>query len=165
MALSLSPITKSLAKAPFDCGYEELNQYLRHYAFKNDQLSIGKTFIALNQNQEVTGYLTLSSAHILAEHLPDDRRSKLPRYPIPAFRIGKLAVDRRFQSSGVGRWLLTQAFLKAVVVSENVGVYAVLVDAIDDKAKSFYLKYGFIAFESHPLTLFLPLDTIKAAMV
>jgi hypothetical protein len=62
------------------------------------------------------------------------------------------------------RWLLTQALKKAVEVSASVGLYAVLVDAIDEKAKSFYIKYGFVSFNFHPLTLFLPLATIKAAI-
>jgi GNAT superfamily N-acetyltransferase len=150
---------------PFDCGYPELNQYLRQYALKNDQLSIGKTFIALNEAQEVAGYLTISTAQIAADNLPDSVRAGLPRYPVPAFRIGKLAVDRRFQGSGAGRWILTQALQKSVEVSNSVGLFAVLVDAIDETAKGFYLKYGFIPFEAHPLTLFLPLATIKSAML
>ena len=163
MNFVLVPVNKALTKMPFDCGYPELNQYLRQYALKNDQLSIGKTFIAITEDHEVAGYLTISTAQVAADTLPDDVRAKLPRYPVPAFRIGKLAVDRRFQGSGTGRWILTQAFLKAVEVSNSVGVFAVLVDAIDEKAKGFYLKYGFIPFEAHPLTLFLPLATIKAA--
>lgn len=164
MILSLVPVTKAVTKASFDCGHPELNQYFRHYAYKNDQLSIGKTFVAITETQEVAGYVTLSTAQIVAESLPDELKEKLPRYPVPAFRIGKLAVDLRFQAAGVGRWMLTQAFQKAVAVSQNVGLFAVVVDAIDDKAKRFYLKYGFTPFEGHPLTLFLPLVTIKAAM-
>ncbi len=161
--MTLVPVNKLLVKAPFDCGYPELNQYLRHYAFKNDQLSIGKTFIALTKAEEIVGYFTLSTAQIVTESLPDELRIKLPRYPVPAFRIGKLAVDRRFQGSGAGRWMLTHALQKALEVSRNVGLFAVLVDAIDEKAKQFYLKYGFIPFTGQPLTLFLPLATIKAA--
>lgn len=164
MTLSLVPVTKSLSKAPFDCGYPELNQYLRYYALKNDRLSIGKTFVAVTETNQTAGYLTVSTAQIVAESLPDELKALLPRYPVPAFRIGKLAVDLQFQGSGVGRWLLTQAFQKAVDVSHQVGLFAVLVDAIDEKAKAFYLKYGFIPFEGYPLTLFLPLATIKAAM-
>jgi len=162
--LSLVPISKTLAKAPFDCGYPELNQYFRHYAFKNDQLSIGRTLVALAETDQVVGYMTISTAQIAAESLPEELRATLPRYPIPAFRIGKLAVDLRFQGTGVGRWLLTQALKKAVEVSINVGLFTVLVDAIDEQAKSFYVKYGFIPFEGHPLTLFLPISTIKAAI-
>ena len=162
--LSLVPVTKPLSKAAFDCGYPELNQYFRLYAYKNDQLSIGKTFVAITEAGQVAGYMTISTAQIAAGSFPEELRAKLPRYPVPAFRIGKLAIDLRFQGSGSGRWLLTQALKKAVDVSASVGLYTVLVDAIDDKAKSFYVKYGFIPFEGHPLTLFLPLATIKAAI-
>jgi GNAT superfamily N-acetyltransferase len=164
LSLSLVPIIKSLSKSSFDCGYPELNEYLRHYALKNDQLSIGKTFVALSDSEQVAGYLTISTAQISAQSLPETFRMKLPRYPVPAFRIGKLAVDLRFQGTGTGRWILTQALQKAVEVSQTVGLFAVLVDAIDEKAKGFYLKYGFIPFEGQPLTLFLPLATIKAAI-
>jgi len=162
--LSLVLVTKSLTKARFDCGNLELNQYFRLYAHKNDQLSIGKTFVAITETDHVAGYMTISTAQIAAESLPDELRGKLPRYPVPAFRIGRLAVDLRFQGAGSGRWLLSQALNKAVEVSSSVGLFAVLVDAIDEKAKSFYVKYGFIPFESRPLTLFLPLATIKAAI-
>lgn len=165
MTLALVPITKALSKCPFDCGYSELNQYLRYYALKYDALSIGKTLAAVNESQELVGYLTISTAQIAAETLPEDLCSRLPRYPVPAFRIGKLAVDQRFKGTGAGRWILTQAFHKAVEISQSVGLYAILVDAIDDTAKGFYVKYGFVPFQDHPLTLFLPLATIKSAML
>ena len=164
MNLSLVAVSRTIAKVPFDCGYSELNEYLRRYAVKNDRLSIGKSFLALTDKGELAGYFTVSTAQIAADALPEETRSKLPRYPVPAFRIGKLAVDRDFQGKGVGRWLLTQALLKAVEVSHSAAVFAVLVDAIDEKAKAFYLKYGFIPFEKRPLTLFLPLATIEEAI-
>ncbi len=163
MNCSLVTVNKLLAKAPFNCGYPELNQYLRQYAVKNDQLAIGKTFVALSETKEIVGYFTVSTAQIAAETLPDVLKAKLPRYPVPAFRIGKLAVDLRFQGYKVGRWLLTKALEKALEVSQSVGLYAILVDAIDEKAKSFYVKYGFVPLTEYPLTLFLPLATIKAA--
>lgn len=164
MNLSLVAVTRSLAKSSFDCGYPQLNEFLRRYAVKNDKLSIGKTFLALTDDHKLAGYFTVSTAQIAAESLPEQTRAKLPRYPVPAFRIGKLAVDHRFQGAGVGRWLLTQAFYKAVEVSQNAAVFAVLVDAIDEKAEAFYLKYGFTPFDEHPRTLFLPIATIKEAM-
>ena len=164
MTLNLVPVTRSLSKAPFDCGYPELNQYLRQYSLKNDRLSIGKTFVAITETSRVAGYVTISTAQIAAESLPDELKASLPRYPVPALRIGKLAVGLEFQGVGVGKWLLGEALRKAVDVSRHVGLYAVLVDAIDEKAKSFYVKYGFIPFEGYPLSLFLPLATVKAAM-
>ncbi|MDA8426991.1 MAG: GNAT family N-acetyltransferase [Treponema sp.] len=163
MKLSLVPVSKELQKAPFDCGYPVLNDYLRLYALKNDRLSIGKTFVAVDEGEGVVGYMTLSSAQVEARSLPEAMRAKLPRYPVPAFRIGKLAVDTKFQGQGVGAWLLRQALEKALVVSTEVGLYAVIVDAIDEKAKGFYQKYGFTAFAGYPLMLFLPLATIAKA--
>jgi GNAT superfamily N-acetyltransferase len=164
MTLSLVPISKSIQKLPFDCGYAILNDYFHLYAYKNDQLAIGKTFIAMTDDKIVAGYNTLSIAQIEAASLPDTMRSNLPRYPVPAFRIGKLAVDRRCQGSGVGAWLLRAAFEKAISISASVGLYAVLVDAIDEKAKGFYSRFGFIPFVEHPLRLFLPLATIASAI-
>ena len=83
-------------------------------------------------------------------------RAKLPRYSVPACRIAKLAIDTRFQGAGACSWLLRQALEKALSVSAEVGLYAVIVDAIDEKAKGFYLKYGFKAFSEYPLMMFLP---------
>jgi len=164
MQFELVPISRALSKAPLDCGNPSLNEFLRLYALKNDKLSIGKTFIGLVDEEYVGGYLTVSTAQITTEDLPEEVRKKLPRYPVPAFRIGRLAVDKKYQGVGIGYRLLKQALLKAVEVSEEVGLYAVLVDAIDEKAKAFYEKYGFIAFDEKPLKLFLPIVTIKAAM-
>lgn len=107
--------------------------------------------------------MTFSNAQIEATNLPESITRKLPRYPVPAFRIGKLAVDSRFQGMGVGSWLLKMALQRALDVSASVGIFAVLVDAIDDKAKDFYLRYGFIPMDDHPLTLYLPLATIRQA--
>jgi predicted N-acetyltransferase YhbS len=163
--LSLVPISKGLQKAPFDCGYSDLNTYFKHYALKNDELSIGKTFVAIDDSGVVTGYITLSNAQIEANALPEAQRKKLPRYPIPAFRIGKLVVDIRFQGKGIGSWLLRMALKKALDVSASVGIYAILVDAIDESAKNFYLKYGFIPLLEHPLSLFLPLPTVQKATI
>ena len=163
MKLSLVPVSKALQKAPFDCGYPVLNEYLRLYALKNDSLSIGKTFVAVDEDESVVGYMTLASAQLETRSLPEAMRVRLPRYPVPAFRIGKLAVATKLQGQGVGAWLLRQALEKALLVSTEVGLYAVIVDVIDEKAKGFYQKYGFTAFAEYPLTLFLPLATIAKA--
>ena len=163
MILTLCPITKELSRLAFDCGHPQLNQFLRHYAYKNDQLSIGKTFLALSDSHQLAGYLCLSSAQIGAESLPQDQRKFLPRYPVPALRISKLAVDLSYQKKGVGSYLLKQALQKTLQISQNVGIYAVLVDAIDPRAQSFYIKYGFIPFHHNPLCLFLPIKTIEEA--
>lgn len=164
LQFELVPVTKALSKAPFDCGHPSLNDFLRLYAVKNEKMSIGKTLIGLVDGEYVGAYLTISTAQIMAQELPEEIRKKLPRYPVPAFRIGRLAVDKQYQGFGLGRRVLKYALLRAAEISEEVGIYAVVVDAIDDRAKAFYEKYGFIAFEENPLTLFLPIATIRAAI-
>ena len=160
--LSLLPLSALPKIKDFDCGDESLNTYLTRYAKKNDRLSISRTFVA-GIEKAVVGYISLSNAQISAESLPDDVRGKLPRYPVPALRIGRLAVDAKLHGSGIGSWLLKQAFIKALQIAESAGIFAVIVDAIDEKAKQFYLKYGFIPLPTMPLTLFIPLQTIKMA--
>jgi|GEM_PF-6754042 len=83
MTLTLVSLTKALSKAAFDCGYPELNQFLRHNALKNGELSIGKTYVAVNEVDQLVGYVPISAAQIAAEALPEDIRSRLPAILFP----------------------------------------------------------------------------------
>jgi predicted N-acetyltransferase YhbS len=130
------------------------------YARKNDTARIGKTVVALDEAGRIAGYITLSNAQIERNKLPET--VKLPRYPVPALLIGKLAVDKTMHGKGIGSWLLCKAFEKAIQIAAISAVYAVIVDAIDDSAKNFYLKYGFVPLRDNELSLFLPLETIAA---
>ena len=147
----------------FDCGTEVLNEFLSQYSFKNDILGIGKTFVAFNKNEDVIGYFTLAAAQVLFEDIPDNYRAKLPRYPIPALRIARLAVGKNLQGKGIGKWLLTQAFIKIIHVAEITGLYFIIVDA-KETSKSFYEHYGFIKFNDKELSYFLTVDTVRKAM-
>jgi GNAT superfamily N-acetyltransferase len=138
--LSYLPITKALAKSEFNCGIQELNLYFRRYAVKNDKLSIGKTFVAVDDQKNVLGYITLSSAQITLDSLPQEAQAKLPKYPVPAFRIAKLAVSKDHQGKGLGARLLKEALTRAVSVSKEIAIHMVLVDAIDERAKTFLLE-------------------------
>lgn len=147
----------------FDCGTEVLNEFLSRYSFKNDILGIGKTFVAFNENEDVIGYFTLAAAQVLFEDIPDNYRAKLPRYPIPALRIARLAVGKNLQGKGIGKWLLTQAFIKIIHVAEITGLYFIIVDA-KETSKSFYEHYGFIKFNDKEFSYFLTVDTVRKAM-
>ena len=147
----------------FDCETEVLNEFLSRYSFKNDTLGIGKTFVAFDENEEIVGYFTLATAQVVYEDIPDEYRGKLPKYPIPALRIARLAVRKDFQGKGIGKWLLTQAFIKILHVSEITGLYFIIVDA-KETSKSFYEHYGFIRFNDKELAFFLLVDTVRKAM-
>ena len=165
MSFKLAAI-KDVPKAKlkkFDCGTEVLNEFLSRYSFKNDILGIGKTFVAFNKNEDVIGYFTLAAAQVLFEDIPDNYRAKLPRYPIPALRIARLAVGKNLQGKGIGKWLLTQAFIKIIHVAEITGLYFIIVDA-KETSKSFYEHYGFIKFNDKEFSYFLTVDTVRKAM-
>lgn len=157
------PLGKKHDRKQFDCGNSELNQYIRKYAKQNDKKGISKAYVA---TQAVTptvvdGYYSISTCTIEFDSLPEDTTRRLPNYPIPAVLIGKLAVDINCQGEGLGEELLVNALIRIVDVSEKVGIYAVRVDAIDERAKQFYLRYEFIPFVDKSLSLFLPLKSIR----
>lgn len=156
------PIDKKYQKNSFDCGYPTLNDYLKKYARQNHLKGIAKTFVAVpaSGGLKVDGYYTVSASIIEYEFLPDSYQRGMPAYPIPAILIGKLAVDRPIKGQGLGSELLVDALKRAVHAAQEIGIYAVRVDAIDLHAKAFYLKHEFIPFQDRQLSLFLPMETI-----
>lgn len=157
----IETIKKQYQKDEFDCGNPNLNDYLKKYARQNHEKGIAKTFVAIaGESKKVAGYYTISSSTIEYGSLPDSYRAKLPSYPIPAILIGKLAVDISSQRQGLGGYLLADAATRALKISQELGVYAIRVDALDDRAKAFYLEYEFIAFQNIKLSLFLPIATV-----
>lgn len=147
----------------FDCGDAALNEFLLRQAGQQQRRGFGKTYVALAEDGvTVTGYVTVSAGQVATTSLPS--QLKLPRYPAPMLRIGRLAVDVHYQGKGIGQDLLAFALRLAVEFSQRVGLYAVVVDAKHGKAKAFYVKLGFIACADNPLCLYLPLATLEQSV-
>ena len=153
------PIEKKYKKDSFDCGYQVLNEYLKKYARQNHQKGIAKTFVAIRESggMKVDGYYTLSASIIEYESLTESYQKKMPAYPITATLIGKLAVDNTVKGQGLGGELLADALYRIVRASQEIGIFAIRVDAIDLQAKEFYLKHEFIPFKDKDISLLLPL--------
>ena len=148
----------------FDCGDAALNEFLLRLAGQQQRRGFGKTYVALAADGlTVTGFVTVSVGQIATASL--SAQSKLPRYPAPILRIGRLAVDARHQGKGIGQDLLVFALRLAVEFSQRVGLYAVVVDAKHDTAKAFYVKLGFVACVDNPLCLYLPVATLEQSIV
>lgn len=161
--VSVKEISPKSVLKKFDCEVEALNEFLSRYALKNDELGIGKTFVALNENNQIAGYFTLATAQVAYQEIPDDFKEKLPKYPIPALRIARLAVNKDLKGKGIGKWLLAQAFIKAMHVADVTGLYFIIVDA-KETSKSFYEHYGFHKFFDEDLSYFILVDTVRKAM-
>ena len=146
---------KNLLK-DFDCGNNDLNDYLKCFAYQNDKSGIGKTFVLFDDDIAV-GFVTLCSASINFEDVP--KTMKLPRYPIPAIKIARLAVDKRYQNKGFGKELLAFSLEKIAMLADFIGVRFVTVDA-KEESKSFYEHFGFISLPTKKETYILPIDLV-----
>lgn len=156
------PFHKELDRQGFDCGVLALNDYLVKQANQDQTKDVCRVYALVSENnpQKVMAFYTLSVGSVALLSFPESLRKKLPKYPIPVALIGRIAVDQEFQKQGWGEHLLIHALQKIAQVSEQVGVFAVILDAKDDSAKSFYKKYGFIPFVDQPMKMFLPVKTV-----
>lgn len=143
----------------FECGVPALDEYLRRFADQHRRQGITSVFVLTDSKQpdRILGYYTVSAAEVDAQRLPETERKKLPRYPLPCFRMGRLACQTNQHGHGVGKLLLGCAVDRCLKARQQVAAYALLVDAKDEPAKSFYEHFGFAAFVDSPMTLYLPL--------
>lgn len=157
--LTIEPLANYHDRTSFSCGVLELDHYLKEMANQDEKRRTSRVFVAAKDKQ-IIGYYTLSAAEVLRESLPDEVAKKLPKYPIPAALLGRLATDSTFQGKQIGKMLLVNAMKRALFASSTIGAYALIVDAKNHKAKSFYEHFGFISLKDKPNRLFIPMKTI-----
>ena len=147
-------------RAAFHCGLPALDDYLQKYAAQQNAKVISTTFVLVDDAapRKILGFYTLSAAQVGVHQLSDMERKKLPRYPVPCFRLGRLARDTASRGGGLGEVLIGCAVDRCLNARRLVGAYALLVDAKDEKSKSFYERYGFVPCVDVPMTLYLPLS-------
>jgi len=150
-------------RSGFSCGAPALDHYLKTQAGQDMKKLVASCFVLVEKATDtVAGYYTLSASSIPAKDLPEKTLKRLPRYPIlPAALIGRLAVDRRFARRGLASAMLADAALR--VMNGDMKAFALIVDAKDENALAFYRLQGFRAFTSRPMSLFLPLATLRKA--
>jgi ribosomal protein S18 acetylase RimI-like enzyme len=160
----LVSLNKSHDRLSFDCDDKTLNRYFQTQATQDSRRRIANCFVAIDtESGYVAGYYTLSSASIPTPDLPENITSRLPRYPsVPAVRIGRLAVDKKFQEHGLGKALLADAALKTI--SATPASFALLVDAKNEQAVKFYQHHGFRPLNNTLNILFLPLATAEKCL-
>lgn len=159
----IEPLRRHHDRAAFSCGVAELDRYLHRQAGQDARRLIAAPFVLVMPDNSVGGFYTLSAASVAVSEVPEAVARRLPRYPqIPSFLLGRLAVDRRYQGQGWGRVLLVDA-LRRCARSEIPG-FAVIVDAIDENARQFYLREGFLRLPNSPNRLFRSLAGIAAAL-
>lgn len=154
------PLEAAHDRTTFDSGSAPLDRYFRHQVTQDIRRRVTACFVALTPDQRVAGYYTLASASILLSDLPAATAKRLPRYPsVPAVRMGRLAVQRDFQGQGLGGALLADALERAA--RSEIAAFSLVLEAKDKSAAAFYRHHGFVPLPDSPMTLFLPLATIR----
>jgi ribosomal protein S18 acetylase RimI-like enzyme len=153
----LEPLSEEHDRSSFRCGEDALDRYFQTQLTQDIRRHIANCFVAVEAaTSHVAAYYTMSAASIPLVDLPPDETRRLPRYPtVPAVRIGRLAVDQRFQGRGLGAALLADAATRAL--KADAAAFTLLVDAKNEQAVAFYQRFGFRILASRPRTLFLPL--------
>ena len=154
-------LDKDHDRSTFDCGQRMLNAWLKDRAGQFDRRDLSRTFVATRPDEVlVVGYYVVSTHRVVYEARPAAKSQGLPRLDVPVVLIGRLAVDHTVQG-GLGALLLVDALRRSLRISEQVGIRAVEVDALDDAARNFYLKFGFRSLLDDPRHLFLPMHEIR----
>jgi GNAT superfamily N-acetyltransferase len=155
-------LNRSHERADFDCGAAMLNEWLIRLAGQFDRRDLARTYVALEAGQRrVLGYYAISNHQVCYDALPEDQSTGLPIIDIPVVLLGRLAVDRTFHGQGLGEHLLIDALRRANHISQQVGVRAVEVHALDEAAGKFYRKYGFVPLVDDVHHLFLPIQVVR----
>ncbi len=160
------PVGKTHDRAAFDCGEPALNEFLRKHARQSHDKGAAKTFVAVPEadGKTVLGFYSLSPASLEYTLAPEAVRKGLARHDVPVFRLGRLAVARPFQGHGLGGQLILAAGRRCLLAATEVGGVAILIDAKDERAATWYASYGAIPLGATPLSLLLPLVTVQAAL-
>jgi GNAT superfamily N-acetyltransferase len=149
----------------FDCGQPSLDDFLRTLVGQYEKRNLGRTYVAVRgADSQVFGYYTIASGAVTFDHLPAEAARKLPRHPVPVVLVARLAVDRSVQGQRLGEKLLLDALARSVELSDELGIHAVVVDAIDQQAGAFYRRYGFIPLRDSEFHLYLPIATIRTVL-
>ena len=164
MSLQLSKpesLSASHCLDEFTCGEAVLDNWLKRRAMANQMSGASRTFVVADQEHRIFGYYAMAAGAVSHQMATSSVRRNMPD-PVPVMVLARLAVDTQAQGIKLGAALLQDAVNRAVAVSHNTGVRALLVHAINDRAKQFYEYYGFQVSPAHPLTLILRLNNVKA---
>lgn len=156
------PLADHHELADFDSGVPELDDWLRRRARANQASGASRTFVACEEDRVVT-YYALASGAVKQPEAPGRLRRNMPD-PIPVAVLGRLAIDRNWQGRGLGRALMRDAGLRLLRAAEILGIRGLLVHAISEDARAFYLAIGFLPSPSDPMTLMVGLHDLNSAL-
>ena len=158
--LAPQPLTAVHWVNDFACGEPSLDEWLKRRALNNQQSGASRTFVVVDEADQVLGYYALAAGAVAHQLATGAVRRNMPD-PVPVLVLGRLAVDSRAQGIQLGAGMLQDAVSRAMTVSQNTGVRALLVQALNEQARGFYQHYGFVPSPHNPMTLMLCLNSLR----
>jgi predicted GNAT family N-acyltransferase len=156
-------LAASHERAAFHSGVPELDRYLHHQAGQDARRKVAAPFVLVDSSGSILGYYTLSAYCTQLGELPERIAKRLPRYPLlPATLLGRLAIGSNCRGRNLGRFLLMDALHRSWTNTSKLASVGVVVEALDESARSFYLDHEFVPLQDHP-KLFLAMVTIGRA--
>ena len=154
-------LTSQHNRKEFFCGNDALDRYFAEGVTQDIRRRVTACYVALETETGcIAGYYTLSASNIPLANIAEEMTKRLPRYPaLPVARLGRFAVDKDFQSRRIGGGLLWDALMRSA--RSEIAVFALVVDAKNDQAESFYRHHGFVSFGSIPRKLILPFSQLS----
>lgn len=149
--------------ASFCCGVDSMDNWLKQRAMKNQATGASRTFVCCDSDLKVMAYYSLASSAVTMNTAPGRFRRNMPD-PIPVVVLGRLAVDRSLHGQGVGRALVRDAGLRIIHVAETIGIRGMLVHALSDEAREFYLRVGFEPSPMDPMMLMVTLGDLVGSV-
>ena len=157
-SIRIEPLGSQHYRKAFSCGIEPLDRYFRELATQDIKRRVNNCFVGIGQGGEIAGYYTFAATSLPLGDLPPEQAKKFPRYPlVPAGLIGRLAVATASQGRRIGGALIMDAVLRAAPA--DPAIFAIVIDAKDDRAANFYEHLGFKRLGSRPRTLFVSIAT------
>lgn len=157
-----APITADHVLVNFDSGEASLDEWLKKRALRNHTARVSRCFV-LCDDQKVIGYYNLLAGAAHHEAAPQEMRHNMPD-PLPILLLGRLVVDKRYHNQDLGQALLRDAMIRGVGVAGDLGIFAVLVHAMSEQAKQFYLSCRFVESPLQPMTLLMTLETVRSIL-
>lgn len=165
MSWRIERLQKSHERAAFNCGKPTLDTFVTRFATQYEKRGLARTFVlTADDDPKVLGYYSLAASSVSFESVPPEMSQRLPRHPISAVLLARLAVDQSAHRQGHGKRLLRDAMARLLAAAESVGIHLLIVDAIDDEAAAFYERFGFSRFADQPDRLYLPVETVRKSV-
>lgn len=156
------PLRAEHMLSSFCCGVESMDNWLKQRAMKNQVSGTSRTFVS-SDGLKVLAYYSLASSAVIATAAPGRFRRNMPD-PIPVVVLGRLAVDTSLHGQGVGRALVRDAGLRVIQVADTIGIRGMLVHALSDEAREFYLRVGFEPSPVDPMMLMITLGDLVGTL-